>query len=157
MAPFWPLWGQTIQEVLPELGFASAKPNACRDRRLQFGENQTVLVVEARNRKAQTYLRRFAHFRWNGLSPTLFICFIGLVDEMVSSPDCKSGSSRSCWFESSPIHIFYCTDGGMVDTGDLKSLGFAVVRVRVSLGVLFKKEFYYAEEIRIRPLRIYKY
>ena len=47
----WPLCGQTIREVLPELDLASARSNACRDRRLQFGESQTVLVVEARNRK----------------------------------------------------------------------------------------------------------
>lgn len=62
--------GVRIREVLPESGSASAEPDACRDRRLQFGESQTVLVVEARNWKSQTYLRRFAYFRWNGLVRT---------------------------------------------------------------------------------------
>lgn len=47
---------QAIREVLPELGFALVRPNACRDRRLQFDFCQTVLVVEARNRKCKLSL-----------------------------------------------------------------------------------------------------
>ena len=79
-----------IREVLLKSGFLSGKPDACRDRRLQFGESQTVLVVEARNRKNKIRLAGFCtlslerqHVLWLATD----ICTIGVVG---STPICST-------------------------------------------------------------------
>lgn len=45
--------------------------------------------------------------------------------------------------KSLQAHFKLCTDGGTVDTGDLKSLGCKVVQVQVSLGAFLVFLFMY--------------